>query len=93
MAKVAHFLKLTGEGMENLRVAVAILFNRPRMIQNNLVFVVNEDQVYDSSYAIAMSSIVCTQVSCVVETHVPRISEVQGTHPGMTRMMGGRCYW
>jgi hypothetical protein len=72
VAKVAHFLKLSREGgsgevREDVRVAVATLYQRHKNVQKNLVFVVNENQVYSSSYAIALTSIVCHLVSCVAK--------------------------
>jgi hypothetical protein len=76
VAKVTHFLKLGGEGKEDLRVAVATLFAKPRKIQKGFVYVIKEDQIHQESYAIAMSSIVCTLVSCVVKD--PRAEEKRG---------------
>lgn len=76
VAKVLHFLKMSREGREDQRVAVATLFNRQRMVMEDLVHVVKQDQVYSSTYAIALSSIVRTLVSCAVED--PRAQDKRG---------------
>lgn len=55
------------EGREDLRVAVATLFDRRPMEQRDLVYVISKNQVCRRSYAIAMSSIVCTPVTCDVK--------------------------
>jgi hypothetical protein len=41
------------------------------MVSRGVVFVVSERQVYQKSYAVAMSSIVCTLVSCLVRDPRP----------------------
>ena len=62
------------------------------MVMEDLVYVVKEDQVYSSTYATALSSIVCTLVSCAVED--PRAEDKRGPRhiPWYDRADAGKVF-
>jgi hypothetical protein len=67
VAKIAYFLKVSGEGKDDLRLAVGNLFTKP-ITQIGQVYKVKEGKFYsDQEMVFTFTSIVCTLVSCGVE--------------------------
>ena len=69
VARVAYFLKVSQEGKADLRIAVTTLFARSS--RNGPLYIIRDSSVHQEDYPVAMTSIVCTMVSCRVRDTRP----------------------